>query len=148
MSHETIWYFAHPVAGDAKANAARALRWFAWIRKKEPTAVIIAPWLASLLAGDVDDEPTHRPRAMRESRLIAAVADGIILAGGRVSSGMQDELDVCASNGGHVCDLSFLGPEPPTDEELAELYARAKAFDPQVPPATVLELGCRYWEAP
>lgn len=142
-----IWYMAHPVGGDPTANVQRALRWLGWLRRKEPTATIIAPWIASLLAGEDDNDPVQRERGLREAELIAQLCDGVILAGGRVSSGMNRELDRCTGNGGVVSDLTSLGDEPPTDAQLAELLALAERADPHAPPTTVLELGARAWEA-
>lgn len=142
-----IWYLAHPVAGDVAANAQRALRWLRWIRREQPETCIIAPWLASLLAGDDDNDPKQRERGLRDAELVLGLCDGIILVGGRISSGMQRELDRCADNGGEVCDLTFLGEEPPTDAELDELFQDAERADPYSPPTTVIELGQIAWEA-
>jgi hypothetical protein len=148
MTNETIWYMAHPVAGAASANAARALRWLAWLRKREPEACIIAPWLAAILAGDDDEDPKQRARGLRESALVASQCDGVVLVGGVVSEGMQGELDACAENGGMVCDLTALGDEPPSDARLEELFdQRVRALGLYAAPATVLELGCTEWEA-
>lgn len=147
MSDDTIWYMAHPVAGDAKSNAQRALRWLAWLRKQEPEAIITAPWLASLLSGDDDADPRQRERAVREGEVIAAMCDGVILVGGRISSGMQRELDICAGNGGTICDLTSLGADPPDDEQLDNAFDDEERKDPYSPPATVLELGSCRWEA-
>lgn len=143
-----IWYLAHPVAGDPAANAQRALRWLRWLRREEPQACIIAPWLAAILAGEDDNDPAQRERGLRDAQLVAELCDGIILVGGRTSSGMQKELDAITANGGAVCDLTSFGDEPPTDAQLDAVFAQAEVADPFSPPATVLELGQVAWEAP
>ncbi len=141
-----IWYMAHPVAGDVQANVARAIRWLAWLRKQEPEACIIAPWIPALLAGEDDADPAQRERGLRDCELVAGLVDAIVLVGGRISSGMQRELDVITGNGGAVADLTRLGAEPPTDARLAELFVEAGRCCPYVP-STALELGTTYWEA-
>lgn len=148
MSKATIWYMAHPVAGDVQANVQRALRWLAWLRKEEPEACIIAPWIPALLAGEDDNDPAQRERGLRDCELVAELVDAIVLVGGSVSRGMQRELDAVTRNGGAVADLTKLGAEPPTAEQLDEVFRDAERADPHSPPTTVLELGAAYWEAP
>jgi hypothetical protein len=142
-----VWYLAHPVAGDVQANVQRALRWLAWLRREEPTACLIAPWLAALLAGEDDTDPAQRERGMRDNLLVAERCDGIVLVGGRISAGMQRELDLIAHGGGRVCDLVRLGDEPPTDAQLDAYFAAAERADRFAPPRTVYELGALWWEA-
>lgn len=145
-----IWYLAHPVgaatAREVSANIQRALRWLAWVRREEPKACVIAPWIAAILAGEDDADPKQRERGLVDAELVASVCDGIVLCGGRVSSGMQREITAVTRAGGQVVDLTFLGDEPPSAARLDELFA---ASERQCAPCeSLFDLGQRAWEAP
>lgn len=92
----------------------------AWLRKHEPERVIIAPWIASILAGEDDFDPAQRERGMLDAEELATRVDGIVLCGGRISSGMGRECIAVCRAGGIASDLTSLGEEPPdvwpTDE--------------------------------
>jgi hypothetical protein len=113
-------YFAHPLGGDIDGNVARARRWIAWLVAQESSITFLAPWLPyvdvfrELHPGANDHGHPLRDRFMRDNLAIASVCDGIVLCGGRVSSGMQQELDVVTDQGGWVADLTSLGAEPPS----------------------------------
>lgn len=145
-----VWYMAHPVGGDATGNAHRALRWLRWLRAEERDVCIIAPWLAALLAGEDDTDPKQRERGLSDAEAVVQLCDGIVLVGGRCSSGMQRELDACTANGGQVCDLTKLGDEPPSEEHIRLIFAQVNADAGEFGhrPDGVLELGQAYWEAP
>lgn len=112
-------YLAHPVAAEStdeiNANLRRAGRWLKWLAAKEPDRTFTAPWLALLLldGGAADNDPERRAKALRDAEKIVARCDGIVLAGGQVSSGMAQERDAMLAVGGWVCDLTGLGSEPP-----------------------------------
>lgn len=113
-----VVYLAHPVGAPDRfavdANLARAGRWLRWLLEMETDVAIIAPWLATMLAGVQDDmNPEHRRRGMRDNLATVARCSGIVLVGGRVSSGMGDELDVAIGSGVWVSSLTLLGDEPP-----------------------------------
>jgi hypothetical protein len=103
-----------PTPAEVDANVARAVRWFSFLLDAEPDVAIIAPWLAALL-GRVqhDHDPAHRARGLRDNIAAARRCDGIALVGGRISSGMGDELNAVRVERGWVCDLTDYGPEPP-----------------------------------
>lgn len=114
----TLWYLAHPVgAADragVEANLARAGRWLAFLLAVEPGVAIVAPWLATMLAGVQDDmNPEHRARGMRDNLVAAARCDGIVLVGGRISAGMSQEIAAVLDEMGEVADLTGLGAHPP-----------------------------------
>lgn len=111
----TLLYLAAPVAGDVNGNVSRALRWLAYLTATR-TESIIAPWIAGLMAGDDDNDPTQRERGLQTCVETARRCDGIILVGGRISSGMRRELDVVRESGGRVIDLTHMGAEPPSIE--------------------------------
>ncbi|MBA2741473.1 MAG: hypothetical protein H0U46_05625 [Actinobacteria bacterium] len=107
-----IWYLAHPVSAPdragVEANAWRALRWLAWLRRNS-TAVIVAPWIAGVLSGEDDADPAQRERALLDCEAVVRRMTGIIAVGGRWSAGMARERAVAAE----VCDLTALGEDPP-----------------------------------
>lgn len=108
-----VWYMAHPVAGDVAANLERAERWLAWLMRMNPDAAIVAPWIAGCRIGD-DADPAQRERGLLDCEAVAARCNGIVLVGGRVSTGMRREVRAARAGGRRVVDLSELGAEPPT----------------------------------
>src|SRR5215213_1939252 len=103
---------AHPLGGDVEANIKRALRWLGWLQRHEP-GMVIAPWIAGVLAGEDDNDPAQRERGLRTAEETCRRCSGIILCGGRLSSGMERELNIITSMRGSVADLRGLGAEPP-----------------------------------
>ena len=111
-----VLYLAHPVAlPDVGTNVKRALDWLKFLRASEPEPVIIAPYLAALAAGEDDNDPAQRERGLRDCEAVVARCDGVILCGGRISSGMQRELDVAIANDLDVDDLCMMGSIAPTE---------------------------------
>ena len=117
-----------------RANLDRAMRWLSWLRRSFPETTFIAPWIASVLAGDDDTDPARRAAGLIDDCTVIERCDGIVLCGGRISDGMRREMEhgelrvhvgyapfkiydlVSTSNRG-ICDKS----EPPTD-----LYQRGE----------------------
>ena len=109
-----VWYLACPVAGDAPSNLARAARWLRWLRERSHNAVIIAPWLAPLLAGtERDDNPEDRARGIRDCIEVVPRCDGIVLCGGRITAGMRLELKAAREHDLVVADLTSISSDPP-----------------------------------
>ena len=108
-------YCCHPVGGDVAGNVKRALDWLRFLRASEPNIVIIAPWLASLASGEDDNDPAQREHGLRDAEAVVARCDGVILVGGRVSSGMQREIDAAITNGLDVYNLTSMGTVAPTE---------------------------------
>lgn len=120
-----VVYLAHPLGGEVDANAARARRWLRWLMDREPDVAFCCPWLPFVDVGypdekrgpgaiDPDSMPEYRNRCLRDDIAIARLCGGIVLVGGRVSPGMQQEADAVRESGGFVIDLTMLGDEPPT----------------------------------
>ena len=110
MSHPVAAYDGHPL----NANIKRAVRWYAALRDCEPTVAFTAPWLLPLWLGlDDDGDIAQRRKGIAHSAAIAAKCDGIVLCGGRISTGMQAELDAVLAAGGWVADLTGCGANPP-----------------------------------
>jgi hypothetical protein len=107
-----------PTDAEVKANLARARLWLLWLIEREADYAFCASWLPYL---DVltDDNGPMRARGMRDNCAMVARCDGIVLCGGRLSSGMDAELarfkltrpGMMAAHG--VADLTSLGAEPP-----------------------------------
>lgn len=107
-----VFYVAHPVAGDVPGNIARVLRWHRWLTEAHPYRLYTIPWLPDVLAFD-DANPAERAAGMERNMLHLRRCDGIALVGGRVSSGMQAELDAATALGLDCVNLISLGEEPP-----------------------------------
>src|SRR5205085_6691951 len=91
----------------------RALRWLRYLRHSDPANTYIAPWVAGLMSGEDDNDPAARERGLVDCETTAALCHGIVLVGGRVSSGMAREKAAVIAAGGKVMDLTGMGAEPP-----------------------------------
>lgn len=101
-------------------NLHRALRWLAWLRATFPRVTFMAPWIATVQSLHGDDSSAVREAGLVDDCAVVERCDGIVLCGGRISSGMQIEL---AHGTGHswdrpdgfrVYDLVAIGREPPS----------------------------------
>jgi hypothetical protein len=109
-----VLYLAHPVSGDITGNIIRARRWLRFFARHAPSVVVICPWLPDLEVLPLrDDVPDQRERGLQRCEAAAALCDGVVLAGGRISEGMRREAAVAKK----VYDLTLLGPCPPDGEE-------------------------------
>lgn len=93
------------------ANLQRAMRWLTWLRRSFPDITFVAPWIASCLAGDDDRDPALREAGIADAVALIPRLDGVVLVGGRMSSGMWAESDVA----GYVVSLIGQGTEPPSE---------------------------------
>lgn len=109
-----VLYMAHPLgapeAAGVRANLERAMRWLAWLRRTFPETTFIAPWIATVLAGADEHDPVQREAGLVDDCAVVERCDGIVLCGGRESSGMTRE----ATRARRAWDLTGLGDEPPT----------------------------------
>lgn len=101
-------------------NLQRALRWLAWLRKSFPETTFIAPWIAAVMSGEDDADPAAREAGLVDDCAVVERCDGIVLCGGRISSGMRREMEHSwgkPEEGGPfqqvVHDLTPGGVEPP-----------------------------------
>lgn len=134
---QPIWYLAHPVGPTAGVtvadNLARAKRWLRWLMANADGTAFCCPWLPMVEVLD-DSVPANRARGLRDDIAIALTCDGIVLCGGRISAGMQAELDAMQAAGRAVLDLTALGDEPPA-EGLAQAIAwNAATINPEPTP--------------
>lgn len=98
-----------PRAAAVKRNVARAMRWLAWLRRSFPEVTFVAPWIASILSGEDDSDPRQREAGLVDADAVVPRCDGVVLCGGRISSGMGRERGVAL----RAWDLTPLGDEPP-----------------------------------
>ena len=125
-----LWYVAHPVAPPCACglshvefqavacNCHMTRLWLKWLWRACPSVTLVCPWLPIVeVVGD--DGEGNRERGLRDCEAIARSCHGIILVGGRVSSGMARERAACtfepSEYGGFECDLTNLGPYPPKE---------------------------------
>jgi hypothetical protein len=104
-------YLAAPFSGDPHGNLQRARRWLRWLVDREPDVAFECSWMT--YADVLDDTvPEHRARALVDCEANAHGCDWIVLVGGRVTSGMQREMEAVIAGGGCVADLTSLGADP------------------------------------
>lgn len=99
-SEESFRFAAHALTSPTrpdelatKENLQRALRWLAWLRRSFPETTFIAPWIASVMSGDDDSDPAQREAGLVDDCATIERCDGIVLCGGRISSGMRREME-------------------------------------------------------
>lgn len=97
------------VAASASNRDRHGEVWLAWLRATYPAVTFIAPWITAIESGADDRDQEQRARGLRDDVRVVCRCDGIVLCGGRVSSGMRHE----AKHAANVIDLTALGPEPP-----------------------------------
>ncbi len=112
-----VVYMAHPVGHEPERteNLKRARRWFRWLIDTHPDWAVTAPWL--LYCETWDETPEHRRRGMSADLALLRRCDGIVLVGGSISPGMEDELDMAQELGMEVFDLTEQAEPPPPDSE-------------------------------
>lgn len=119
-----VLYMAHPVGGDVDGNIKRALRWLAWLRAKFPDVTSSAPWIAGVLSVGGDGTEAQREAGLVDDCETVSRMDGIVLVGGRVSSGMARERYEAIGWDLEVVDLTYLGEEPPRDAYAFDSWSR------------------------
>lgn len=108
---QRVAYMAHPFGGDP-ANLARAKRWLRYLVRANPHIDFCAPWIP-LCEVLNDASPLERERMLSFDCRIVAVCHAIFLVGGRISAGMQKELEAAWDAKIPIVDLNSLGEEPP-----------------------------------
>jgi hypothetical protein len=108
-----VRYLAHPVRGATReevvANLDNVKAWLRWLFVHDPETVYIAPWVAEVeafMATGQDADQSIMAKALRDDRVVVAMCDGLLLVGGRISSGMQEEMDAALAGGNDVIDWS------------------------------------------
>ena len=89
-----VFYLAHPVTGDPLGNCIKAEAWIRWLTLNVPEHIFTAPWVAEVRAfADENALPEFYDRVLADDQEVVRHCDGILLVGGKVSKGMQLELD-------------------------------------------------------
>lgn len=104
-----------------RANLDRAMRWLAWLRRSFPETTFIAPWIADVLSGAAVENAELLEARFANDCAVIERCDGIVLCGGRISEGMQREMDHGVQrpmtqelpNYFEAYDLTSLGSDPP-----------------------------------
>lgn len=113
-----VVYLAAPLSGPTheaiQGNRARAARWCAWAVRQGVCPV--AMWI--VLTGELPETPENRALGLELDCEVVRRCDELWLVGGRVSSGMQEEALEARRHGIPVLDLTELGEEPPSEDEL------------------------------
>lgn len=116
-ARKIVAYLAHPIGPGStpedldrrQDNIAGALAWLQWLVDHTSWSVNV-PWLPYVQRLD---ENTYRLRGIEDDLAVLERCDVIVLAGGRVSPGMVDELTHAKTNGIPHVDLTSWGPTPP-----------------------------------
>lgn len=102
-----IIYVAHPVSGDVHGNIEKVLKWLRWLTAADPSRIYIAPWVGEVQAHfDMDPIPADfYDRVLSDDEEVVCKLDGILLTGGRMSTGMKRELAAANLAGKKVYDM-------------------------------------------
>lgn len=126
-------YLAHALGRDPikrPQNIARVQRWFKFLIDYGPESwALQIPWL--VYAQNLDED-TYRARGIRDGQMACKMMDIICLVGGedtRNSAGAHAERDLFKQLGKGVCDLTHLGPEPPSEHPSFAWSPNAAARD-------------------
>jgi hypothetical protein len=124
-----VLYVAHPLGAPDRAgldaNLARAMRWLSWLRRAFPDTTFVAPWIAAVAAGEDDADPRQREAGLVDADAVIPRLDGVVLVGGRVSSGMARE----RGRARRAWDLTSLGDEPPATRPIVRFAIWAGCFE-------------------
>lgn len=87
-----IIYIAHPIGGDVGANVNSVLAIVKDLNMSGLPIVPFAPYIVDVLALD-DNIPEQRARGFENNKQLFDFVDEVWLYGGRISSGMQTEIE-------------------------------------------------------
>jgi hypothetical protein len=85
-----------------------------WIYDHYPNVVVLCMWVIDCEVLD-DDTPEQRALGLAHDFAIIPRCDEIWAVGGRISGGMNQEINQGVEAGVPLCDLTYLGDEPPAD---------------------------------
>lgn len=87
-----IVYIAHPIGGDVDGNVAKVLAIVRELNMSGEHIVPFAPYIIDVLALD-DSDALQRARGFENNKQLFNFVDEVWLYGGRISSGMQTEIE-------------------------------------------------------
>lgn len=125
-----LFYLAHPVAADelhgVEDNLAHTLKMLRMVH--EAGISVICPWFADIKAFDDTTYETRKTRMVVQKTLLLLCGGNIILTGHKLSSGMEEELDVVQLGRGRILD--FIGvPDEELPEQLRIAFLRLAPHD-------------------
>lgn len=125
-----IIYVAHPVSGDVEGNCERVLGWLRWLTQADPSRIYIAPWVGEVLAHlDMDPIPQDfYDRVLSDDEEVVRRLDGILLTGGKMSTGMKRELAAAFDRGLAVYDLHKFSTVDDAKLGCAETFGDGRKF--------------------
>lgn len=74
-------------------NVERAKDGLRQLRRAFPETTFIAPWIASVMAGEDDSDPAQREAGLLDDCAVVERCNGIVLWGSRLSDGMRREME-------------------------------------------------------
>lgn len=88
-----IVYIAHPIGGDVYGNVNKVLSIIRTLNTSRKDIVPFAPYIVDVMALD-DSDPEQRSRGFMNNEALfrSGVIKEVWLYGGRISSGMQQEI--------------------------------------------------------
>ncbi len=111
----TLVFLAHPVGAptliEHRANLARAKRWLAFLIRAFPQHAFTMPYLQYCEVLD-DSDADDRARGIAMDRVVLRRCDELWLIGGRISRGMNDELEYATEHEIPVHNYISWGEEP------------------------------------
>lgn len=116
-NRKMVFYVAHPVTTDARFtlddNLSNVEHWIHWLTLAHPEIVFIAPWVAEVRAFRNENvDASFYDRVLSDDEEVVRHCDGIILTGGKVSTGMRRELGAAIGAGKLMADLhAYRTPE-------------------------------------
>jgi hypothetical protein len=136
-----VFYMAHPVSQDVNSgergeqyfrkNVSNAKRWLKWLMENDRTRVYSAPWIIEVELAINNHLTTTYAEALADDREVVARFDGIILVGGAITLGMQEELDVAKALKKYIIDWSkFRSPWSPKSDAgiAASILLRSNSY--------------------
>jgi hypothetical protein len=112
-------YICHPLNAPTREgmeqNRRNAAKWVAWAARHGVAPM--AMWI--VLSGEWEETPENRELGLQIDESQVELCQEIWLCGGRISSGMQREIDKAIASGVKVVDLTHLGELPP-EEDVSE----------------------------
>lgn len=124
-----IFWMCHPLSGGIAENLKNARAWMHFLLRAIPAIDIAADWILWCEILD-DEDPADRVRGIEFDANMIRRLSGVVLVGGRISTGMASERDaaLAAFGPGSVVDLTFLGRDVPSFDNVKTINLVCEAF--------------------
>ena len=109
-----VAWVIHPLKGDVAGNIARAKRWLQFLIRTFPGLDFEAGWILWCEVLN-DANPAERERGLQFCEAMIHRLDEVWVVGGRISEGMQREIEIAGAAFKPITNLTYLGEEPPID---------------------------------